>query len=139
MIRRPLADWVVAAEAAVWLAFAGAAIRLLPFSQVMALAGMRAGRRRDRAPPEAMVQSVRWAVTACAERWPGGAACFQRGVAAQIMLRRRGLASTLYFGARTDGVQGPRAHVWVVFKGVDVVGGDLAASYAVLAAAPPEG
>ncbi len=57
--------------------------------------------------------------------------CFERGLAAHAMLRRRGLQSVLYYGAA--GAGGLRAHVWVRCAGVDVVGGDEAPDFAFLA------
>ena len=52
------------------------------------------------------------------------------------MLRLRGQASLLYYGARTDDLHGPSAHVWVRLGDQDVVGGEEAARFAVLATFP---
>lgn len=126
------ADWALAIEALIWLGLTGAALRLLSFKALMRLAawplgGVGLASDADR---------VGWAVCAAARRWPGRPACFQQGLAAQIMLRRRGLASRLFYGARSNGAQGPRAHVWVRLADRDVVGGGPTAHYAVLAVAP---
>jgi hypothetical protein len=52
------------------------------------------------------------------------------------MLRRRGVASTLYFGVGQDPVDGLTAHVWVRNGAQDVIGCDEAAAFAPLAAFP---
>ena len=71
-------------------------------------------------------------------RVPWRALCFEQGLAAQIMLRRRGIASTLYYGAAPDKAEGLSAHVWVRDGAIDVVGCELAPHYGVLAVFPPE-
>jgi hypothetical protein len=53
------------------------------------------------------------------------------------MLRRRGVPSVLYYGASHDAKSGLCAHVWVRDGAVDVVGGETASRYAVLATFPP--
>jgi hypothetical protein len=63
--------------------------------------------------------------------------CFQQGLAAQLMLRRRGIPSVLYYGAAQDDRSGLYAHVWVRDGDVDVIGGEIADRFAILAAFPP--
>jgi hypothetical protein len=43
----------------------------------------------------------------------GRATCFHRGMAAQVMLRHRGVGTTLYYGAARLPGHGLSAHVWV--------------------------
>jgi hypothetical protein len=62
--------------------------------------------------------------------------CFQQGLAAQLMLRRRGIPSVLYYGAAQDDKSGLYAHVWVRDGDVDVIGGEIAHRFAILAAFP---
>jgi len=54
------------------------------------------------------------------------------------MLRRRGVPSVLYYGATQDDRTGLSAHVWVRDGDVDVIGGEIASHYAVLATFPPQ-
>jgi hypothetical protein len=49
------------------------------------------------------------------------------------MLRLRGYGPTLHFGARNDPGSGPIAHVWVSLDSYDVVGGEEAQDFVVLA------
>jgi hypothetical protein len=67
---------------------------------------------------------------------PWRALCFEQGLAAQFMLRRQGIPSVLYYGA----AQGDRGelltHVWVCDGDLDVVGGEIAHRFAILATFP---
>jgi hypothetical protein len=65
--------------------------------------------------------------------------CFQRGLAVQFMLRRRGIPSVLYFGAAPDDRRGLSAHVWVCDGDLNIVGGEIASRYAILSTFPPQG
>jgi hypothetical protein len=76
------------------------------------------------------------AVQAVARRAPWRSLCYQQGLTAQIMLRRRGIDSTLYFGARPKGCEGLAAHVWVRDGAQDVIGCEEAHGFAVLACFP---
>lgn len=123
------------AEAMLVLAFSSAAIRLLSFARVGRLASGRLARRRPR-PAGELAAKVAWAVRACARRAPWRAVCFQQGLTSQIMLRRRGVDSTLYFGAAMGAESALAAHVWVRAGPIEVVGCDEAAGFAVLATYP---
>ena len=113
-------------EAAVLLAIASAAIRWLPFRRVMAAADLR--RRSTRSDPAA-ARRVRWAMDRAADAAPWRAVCFQRGLAAHWMLRRRGIASFLHYGINGNAPTGISAHVWVVVDGVPLLGGPEAARH----------
>ena len=134
----------MACEALVWLAVAAFTLRAFPFKAVIGLA-VRPLRRSAPSEPAAtdLAADIRWAVLAAARRAPWRTVCIHRGLAAQIMLRRRGAPSRLYYGARSggarvDGSQGLAAHVWVRLGDRVVVGGEGADRFAVLAAFPPE-
>ena len=133
----PWDDRLLVVEAMFMLILASAAITLLPFRSVGRLASVRT--REAELQPEdraRVIKRVRWAVIACARRLPWRAMCFEQGFAAQRMLRRRGIASVLYFGASPDDQKGLAAHVWVRDGDIDVVGCDLAPQFALLARFP---
>jgi hypothetical protein len=126
-------------EAILSLAIAGFAIAVLPFRHVGFLAAHPI--RRPKLPRRARankVQRIRWAIITTAARVPWRALCFQQGLAAQFMLRRRGIPSVLYYGAAQDERSGLYAHVWVRDGDVDVIGGENAYRFAVLAKFPPQ-
>jgi hypothetical protein len=123
-------------EALIALVGASLAIRVLPFVRVGDMASRPLG---TRAAEQDFLPKVVWAVTAWAERVPWRAVCFQKGLAAQMMLRRRGVDSTLYFGAARRPETGLEAHVWVKVGEIDVIGGEEAPDFAVLASFPRRG
>jgi hypothetical protein len=131
-------DRLLLVEAIFWLALAWVAIAALPFRQVGLLASVRV--RREEPPfgeRAAVVERIRWAIGACARRVPWRAKCFEQGLAAHLMLRRRGVLSVLYYGAAPHQQRGLSAHVWVRHGDIDVVGGEAASRYALLATFPP--
>ena len=133
----PRRDRLLLLEAALWLAVAGFAIAVLPFRHVGHLAA-RPIRRPE--PPEHTrhreVRRIRWAIVVTAPRVPWRAICFQQGLAAQFMLRRRGVPSVLYYGAAQDTQNGLFAHVWVRDGNIDVLGGEISSRFAVLTTFP---
>jgi hypothetical protein len=131
-------DRLLLLEAVLWLAFAAFAISVLPFRHV----GLLAARpiRRPTPPDRSrlmMTTRIRWAVVTISRRVPWRALCFQQGLAAQLMLRLRGIPSVLYYGAAQDDQIGLSAHVWVRDGDADVIGCEIAPRYAVLATFPP--
>jgi hypothetical protein len=134
----PQRDRALLVEAIFWLAIASLAIAFLPFRSVAAAASRRA---QASSPPDqgksAIVSRVQWAVIAAARRMPWRAVCFQQGLAAHLMLRRRGVPSIIYYGAAQIPDDGLTAHVWVRAGALDVVGCETASQYALLATFPP--
>jgi hypothetical protein len=137
--RLPWHDRVVLLEATLWLAVARLTIAVLPFRYIGCLAAHPV---RGPKPTEQMrleeVGRVRWAIIACARRVPWRSLCFQQGLAAQFMLRRRSVPSVLYYGAALDDRQGVSAHVWVRDGDINVIGGEMASRFALLATFPPQ-
>jgi hypothetical protein len=129
-------DRLLLLEATLWLGVAGTAIAVLPFRHLGRLASCPV---RLAVPPQQTrqmeVKRVRWAIITAARRIPWLAMCFQQGLAAQFMLRRRGIPSVLYYGAASDR-RGLSAHVWVRDGSVDVLGGELASGFALLTTFP---
>lgn len=121
-------------EAACCVTIAHTAIRVLPFRHLtraferpVAHPVLTESARRD------AIADVRRAITAAASRLPGSPSCFARAVAAQAMLRRRGVRTTLFYGARTANGRDLRAHVWLYAGDDAVVGQENAPEYTVIA------
>src|SRR5258706_2976274 len=102
--RLPWEDRMLLAEAATCLGIAALAVAVVPFRHVGNVAGRQA-RKPSRSEKDTLpiVDRVRWAVEAAARRVPWRALCFEQGLAAQQMLRRRGVQSVLYYGAARSG------------------------------------
>lgn len=132
-------DRLLVIEATLALTAASLAILILPFRVVARLAAypLRQPEMGGLARADA-VRRTRWAIVACTRRLPWRVVCFQQGLAAQWILRRRGVPSVLYYGAAPDTEAGLAAHVWVRDGDIDVVGGEVASRFAVLAMFPAE-
>lgn len=118
------------AEAAVWLALARLSLLVLPFRMVAAHLGeacapaVAAGRieQSGGAPQDVeTARAVGWAVRLMADALPFRAVCLQQGVAAKLMLRRRGIPSVLHFGVAADS-SGLNPHAWLDTAGARVTG-----------------
>ena len=127
---------LVLAEALATLALVSLAIRLLPFRTVVKWAKAGAAAPAMTADEKTMVIRCRWAVEKWAERVPWRTVCFQKGLALHIMLRRRGIDSTLHYGVMQNAEDGLKAHVWISESGLIVMGGEIAADYQELASFP---
>lgn len=125
----PWRERALTGEAFVLIALASLAIRLLPFRRVAAAAA-RPGRAM---PPREAIQRIRLAVRRAAKYSPWRALCFEQGLAAQAMLRRRGYRAALHYGARRDEAGKLAAHVWVRAGERDVIGCENAETFARIA------
>ena len=133
--RRPRRDYLLLAEALAAVAAASAAIKAAPFKSVGRFASRLPAKPRPAAPGE--IAALRRAVLAWARRAPWRVVCFQQALALQILLRRRGVASTLHYGIAQEDVL--KAHVWLSVGGETVIGGEEAPKFREVARFPPPG
>jgi Transglutaminase-like superfamily len=110
-------------EATVMLALAKLAVRLAPASRIIAWA---------KRPPRRIwrfhmgeVGWVRWSIETIGPKPWMQAACLPRALAAQAMLRRRGIASQLCLGVAREN-ETLSAHAWLELGQAIIVGGDQA-------------
>jgi hypothetical protein len=121
------------AEAGAAILVASMALRLMPFRTLAERLGRGPGRAR---PVDAETAYwLRRAVLAWARRLPWRTLCFEQGLAAFTLLRRRGLAATMHYGAATIGGE-LKAHVWVTSGPADVIGCEIKEKYGLLARFP---
>ena len=118
-------------EALAALTTAATAIRFLPFQRAVAL-GSRPFRRAKRAS----VADIRWSIDATAARLPFRTVCFQKGLAMQVMLRRRGHDAQLHYGIRFTDERVLQGHVWVEADGAMVIGEEDAPGFERVATYP---
>ena len=130
-------DRLLLIEALATLSVASLAIRFLPFRRVvMVVTAGVSDRSVGRDERDILIRRIVWALGACANRVPWKALCFQRGLAAHLMLRRRGLDSVLHYGVANVPDGALRAHVWITQGGQFVVGGEEAGAFTCLATFP---
>ncbi len=149
-IRRPLRRFAqvdgrrraLAVEAVLCLLAARLALILIPFPRLAGRLGTfvppsdpRAARRPFDAVPEQakLAQEIGWAVTRAARHVPFKAVCLPQAMAAQVMLRRRGVASVMHFGAGRGTDKPLDAHAWLDAAGVEVTGYPVAPNFAEIA------
>lgn len=76
----------------------------------------------DRSIAEAL--RVRWAILAVTRHSPAKFVCFPQSLAAYLMLRRRGIRSTVVYGVARSPEGELIAHTWVTVGDRTVVGGE---------------
>ena len=131
------ADRRLLAEAAFCLAAARALVLSVPFRHLSARLGTSGRESSTAAPGDAVagaIRKVRWAVQATSRRLPWRCACLEQGVAAKMMLRRRGIASTLYLGVAREAAAGATAHAWLRSGPLVITGAAGRERFAVVAA-----
>jgi len=129
------ADRWLLIEALILLVCSRLMILLLPFRRVVRLGAD--GAATDTPPSPHDLARLRWAIRAIARRMPFRALCFEQGLTARLMLRRRGIGSTLYYGAVREAGGQLATHVWIRCASVDVIGTEDCDRYAILATFPP--
>jgi hypothetical protein len=118
------------AEAGVAMLAASLAVRLMPFDRLA-----RGIERTSPSLAEADAATAYWirrSVRAWGRRLPWRAKCFEQGLAASWMLRRRKLGYSLHYGA-ANRPRGIDAHVWVTSGDQPVVGHESRDEFAALA------
>jgi hypothetical protein len=123
-------------EALLVVTVASAAIRLLPFKQAVRLASRRQLERQASKAAISHNDNVRWAVERAARAVPWRAVCFQKGLALQWMLRRRGIDALLHYGVGHGDRGELQAHVWVAHGDRIVIGGEEAPRFQRVATFP---
>ncbi|HLN24401.1 MAG TPA: lasso peptide biosynthesis B2 protein [Patescibacteria group bacterium] len=116
-------------EAAAALALARLTFGLLPFPTALRLFGLSVTAAGCVEQDVAVAKLVGRAVERAARHVPFRAVCLQQAMAAALMLRRRGLAATVYLGTMRDGAGGLAAHAWSLCGDAPVTGVRLATGY----------
>ena len=137
LLRRPVADQWLALQTWVLLGVARVLIDRLPFPRLERLLGSRfaeSGGTLD-AGDASQVRRVSWAIERVSPHTPWNSNCFPQALAAKWLLRRRGVASTLYLGAKFDPSNREQlmAHAWLRAGTSYVTGGNAGRSHGAVA------
>ncbi len=135
MAAGPRRQWLVI-EAAASLLVARTALRVMHFQRMTRDFGeFVAPASSPDEPPSIpddvsmrVIEDVRWSVRAAAPFMPFRALCLQQAMAAQSMLRRRKIASTMHFGAGRDESGSMIAHAWLETAGIEITGWPMPAN-----------
>ncbi len=131
MLRRvlclPLAQKGLLLEALVLLAVARLAVLLLPFRWVARVLGKQEAQTPVQADPAQALQirQIGVMLNKTAKNVPWTSKCLDQALAARIMLARRGIASTVYFGVKNDEHGRLAAHAWLRSGTLYVTGGAI--------------
>jgi hypothetical protein len=131
------ADAALLLEAALSLTFFRIALRFIAFQRLAAWMG-RHSSGPGLPPGEEMRRAIRrveWAVEAVARHAPFTFVCFPQSLAVYFMLRRRYVASKLFYGVAREN-QVLKAHTWIKVGERTVVGGEAESRFTVLAVFP---
>jgi hypothetical protein len=123
-MRLSWADRFLFVEAMLRLFLARLLVVAFPFRILARRLGvhMRESASAHDASDDLLLHRVRWAIGAASRRAPWRCKCLEQGVAAKMMLRKRGVANTLYMGvARAGGAV--EAHAWLRSGATYVTGG----------------
>ncbi|MGI8705827.1 MAG: lasso peptide biosynthesis B2 protein [Sphingomicrobium sp.] len=121
-------------EAAAALAFASAALALMPFRRAIRTGSLPLSSvpTEKRVSPVEAAAAVRRATSLV----PWRAVCIDQGLALQRLLRKRDVDAQLHYGVALADDTELKAHVWVEVEGAIVIGGEEAAKYARVASFP---
>ena len=111
----PRGDRTLLIEAGLWLGVARLAIWFLPFRW------LKRGWGESWTPPAGttgitspeLLDRISWAVATASRYLPRNCLCLAQAMAGKIMLRRRGIPSTLYLGLTRDGTALIQGHAWL--------------------------
>jgi hypothetical protein len=123
-------------EAVAALCVVSAGVRLAPFRVLVRLAAAHIGPSRPGCDHARLVRSVRWSIKAASARIPWRTVCLHHSLAAQSLLRRRGVPATLFYGARLNAARDLEAHTWVRVGALDVIGTENADDFALITCFP---
>lgn len=133
-VRLSWRDWWTVAEATLWLALARLAILLVRFSVLARRLGvhMRESTQDDDLAQRPALRRIRWAIGAVSRRAPWRCKCLEQALTAKVMLRLRGIRSTLYLGVAHDPGEPMQAHAWLRCGSYYVTGGEERAKFTVV-------
>ena len=133
-LSRPKGDIGLLGLAYLYLGLARLAINLLPFKGLVKRLGTPELETPAQIAPEQALQArrVAWAVNRASRYTPWKSNCFPQAIAAKILLRQRGIPSTLYLGAAFKARSELEAHAWLRCGPIYVTGGQGQRHFGVL-------
>ena len=134
VIGLPRARKKLLVETVVLLSLARLAVLLLPFRWVAPLLGEEGAQTPTVGNPAhvASILAVRKALRKVPKRVPWTSKCLDQAIAGKIMLARRGIPSTVYFGVKSGDKGQIDAHAWLRSGPFYVSGGATRNRFAVI-------
>ena len=116
------ADKRLLLRAVAWLAVARLMIVAVPFNRLAARLSADIPTEKDGQNPE-FFQRIGRAVSTAAGNVPWRSDCFPQTIAARMLLKRHGYASTIHLGVERVGDSDLAGHAWLTCGGTVVTGG----------------
>lgn len=116
-LSRPVAELALLPEAALGLLVARLLMSAFPFHVAVRYYRLRRGTTPSAPSPRQQVRAERvgWAVRAVSARVPWTSTCLMQSLVGAVLLRRRGLGSTVHLGvARVGASDELEAHSWLI-------------------------
>lgn len=148
LIRQPLSKQILVIKVLCLLGVTRLAINLLPFHRLERYLGTRMHESGQHITEREFqyARRVRWAINAISPYTPWKSNCFPQALTAKILLRNRGINSTLYLGAafknrNKQELQGSgenvgpalQGHAWLRCGPYFLTGGDSASQFGAIA------
>jgi hypothetical protein len=110
-----MADRIALAEAAMLLGLTRAIVLAVPFRIYCRLLGrhMAEAARTDAPAHAPAITRVKWAVATMGRHLPWECNCMNSSITGTLMLRRRGIPSTMYLGVVREAPEKIKAHAWL--------------------------
>jgi hypothetical protein len=132
MNKRPLSDYINFIEAWILLHAMKLAILILPFKRIAS----RIGKVHSETSLELVISdgvpNVEQAIRRASRFTIHQSKCYDQALTGKLMLQRRGLSSTLYFGLAKDTTNLLKAHAWVRCGNRIITGRAVAEGYTVI-------
>ena len=119
----PAADQWLVVRAAFWLGIARIMLVMTPFRRLSESLAGNADAIGNEADPN-YVERVGYAVRAAANNVPWRSNCFPQAIAARMLLRRQGYATTIHLGVEKNREGDIAGHAWLTCGETVVVGGE---------------
>ncbi len=127
--RRKPADLLLAVEAVLLLSFFRVGLKLVPVRRIIRAVCRGSAKSTNSeavlpATAREVALRVRWAVESAARNSPARFVCFPQSLAGYLMLRRRGVPSTIVYGVARSAEGAVLAHTWLMLGDRMVLGGE---------------
>lgn len=125
LLRLPLADKWLFLQIYILLGLTRFAILTVPFAKMSVYYGQRMVESPPEANPEHLktARKIGWAIRKMSAYTPWKSNCYPQALTAKYLLQRRGIQTTLYFGAAFKTSKEMEAHAWVRCGQLFVTGG----------------
>ena len=134
-VRLPLKDQILTFEIAILLLVSKLSIFCLPFKRIVAFLGNLQIESTQELPEETIQKAnrIRKYIKKVAVMMPFKSVCFDQAITAKVMLDRRKIPATVYFGVANKDEVNIKAHAWVRAGQIMVTGGEGHQEFTVVA------